>query len=601
MFENPFDLLAPAFAQRALLAVLLLALSAAAVGWIVVLDDLPFFTHSVGAGAYPVLVGGAMLGVSTALSALFGAIVFALVFALLTRGAAARAVAGRRDALIGLVVVAAFAIGSVLAAGSGSARLAVSPEALLFGSLLTIDSALLLTLAAAVILVLALALSSGRRWLADGFEAGAAASATAWWTLLLAIALAVGAALPVAGSLLAGALIVVPAATARMFASRTWQLPVWTFALALFYGLGGLYIALNFDLPAGASVAALAGVGFFFCAAAKQIAGNSGGRVPAVAGALLVLGLALTGCGESGGGTTQTGALKVVASTPQVADIVRQVGGDAVAVTTMLPAGADPHDFEPRPSAVRALAEARIVFRSGGDIDAWLQPAIKAAGGSATEIDLSRSVVLLPSEGGHDHGEEEHEDEESEHEDEETNAHWYLDPANVARAAQRTRDSLVNVDAGSKETFRANTNAYLDSIEATQSRLTKCVDGVATADRKIVSGHDDFAYLAQAIDFKIVAQLSATGESEPSARELAEATDQARSGGARALVASKGEVSKLEEQVADKLDIPLLQLYADNLTTGGDASTLLGAIEYDTARIVDAVGGSGQDCSTANR
>jgi zinc/manganese transport system substrate-binding protein len=596
VLENPFDLLAPLFAQRALASVVLLAVAAAAVGWIVVLADLPFFTHSVGAGAYPVLVGGALLGVSVALSALVGALVFAFVFALLTRRSASRGDAGRRDAVIGLVVVAAFAVGSVLASGSGSARLSVSPEALLFGSLLTIDASVLVMLGVCVVSVVLLALAFGPRWLADGFDPGNESGTTAWWTLLLAVALATGAALPVAGSLLAGALIVVPAATVRMFVTRTWQLPLWTLVLALFEGAVGLYLSLNFDLPTGASIAAVAGTFFFLAAALRQSTNAARGRAPLAVGALLVMTFALTGCGGSSAGDSESaGVLKVVATTPQVADIVRQVGGESVDVTTLLPPGADPHDYEPKPSAVRALSEAGIVFRSGGDIDAWLVPAMKAAGGSATEVDLSRSVVLLPSDGEHS---DEHDDSDA---GEHTNSHWYLDPANVARAAQRTRDSLINIEAGAKETFRANTNAYLGEIDETQAQLTRCVSDLPSSSRKLASDHDDFAYLAQAIDFEIVARLAATGESEPSASQLAEATSDAREGGAKALVASKGEVSKLEEQVAEKLDIPLLQLYSDNLTTGDDASTVLGAIEYDTARIVDAVGGSGANCSTTKR
>ena len=74
------------------------------------------------------------------------------------------------------------------------------------------------------------------------------------------------------------------------------------------------------------------------------------------------------------------------------------------------------------------------------------------------------------------------------------------------------------------------------------------------ADRNVMAGHNDFAYLADAFGFKIAAQIAATGESEPSASELQEAVDAARAGDVRALVASKGEVSSLDQQVAEKLE-----------------------------------------------
>ncbi|MFT4050317.1 MAG: zinc ABC transporter substrate-binding protein [Solirubrobacterales bacterium] len=459
-----------------------------------------------------------------------------------------------------------------------------SPEALLFGSLLTVDAATATTLAIVAVLVAALAWMLAGRWLAAGFDSATAkhtGSARSDVALLACVALAAGAALPVTGALLAGALLIVPAATARMLTDRARRMPALSFALAALIGSGGLYCSLNFDLPTGAAIAAVAGACFFVVAGARAAIERSAGsrRVPALAAAALTA-MLLAGCG---GGTTDNsgsdGKLDVVATTPQIADIVRQVGGEAVDVSALLPAGADPHEYEPKPSAISALGGADVIFRSGGDIDEWLLPAVKAASPSSAPVDLSRAAVLL--EGEEANG---------------VNAHWYLSPENVARAAQKVRDTLVKADPSARETFRANTTAYMNEIDAAREKLTACVAKVPAGGRALATGHDDFAYLADSFDLKIVAQLAETGESQPSASELQKAVDAARSGGAKALVASRGEVTHLEQQVASKLGIPLLQLYADNLTTGDDASTLLGAIGYDVDRIVDAVSDGSVKC-----
>lgn len=587
--ENPFDLFAPAFAQRAAGAVLVLAVIAAAVGWAIVLRDLPFFTHAIGAGAYPVLVGGVLAGVSVAAAALAGAATFALLLAALAGVGTARGAQierGRRDALIGLAVAGALAIGAVLAAGSGDARLAVSPEALLFGSLLTIDSSTLVTLIAVAIAVAAAAWLARDRWLAGGFDPAVAhrnGSARSDLLLLACVALAAGASLPVTGSLLAGAILIIPAATARMLTERATRIPVYSFAIALASGLIGLYLSLTLDLPTGASVAAVAGGAFFVAAA---LVGRASVRRPAVAAALVaVFALAAGGCGSSGTSSTDAGVgkLSVVATTPQVADIVKQVGGDAVDVTTLLPPGADPHDYEPKPRAISALADADVTFRSGGDIDAWLLPAVKAASPSSAPVDLSRSALLLPGES-----------------DGSINAHWYLDPQNVARATQRVRDELIKADPAARETFRTRATTYLDSIDELDAKGRACTERIPNGDRRLMAGHNDFDYLANAFHLKIAAKLAATGESEPSASELQSAVDDARNADVRALLASTGEVSQLDKQVASKLNIPLLALYADQLTTGDDASTLLGAIGYDVSRIADAVTGGSVKCDLAS-
>ncbi|MGH2960398.1 MAG: metal ABC transporter substrate-binding protein, partial [Solirubrobacterales bacterium] len=144
-------------------------------------------------------------------------------------------------------------------------------------------------------------------------------------------------------------------------------------------------------------------------------------------------------------------------------------------------------------------------------------------------------------------------------------------------------------DPDARETFRTNATQYLDEIDARDKKLTACSSKVPEGDRKVMAGHNDFAYLADAYGFQIAAQVASDGESEPSASELQEAVDDARASGVNAVIASKGEVTSLEQQVAEKLNVPLLALYADNLTTGDDASTLLGAIAYDVDRIADAV------------
>lgn len=581
---SPFELFAPAFAQRALLAVLLLALIAAALGWAIVLRDLPFFTHAVGTGAYPVLVLGAAAGVSTALSAIAGTVVFALLIAAAFGTARMRAAdVGRRELLIGLSVAAALALGAVLAQHTGPNGADVSPEGLLFGSLLTIDGAATLVLAVVAGCTLLAAWLLGERWLATGFDPGSAGSRAGDPLLLLTVAIAAGAALPVTGALLAGALLVVPAASARMLAVSTRALVPLTLLYAALSGIVGLYLALAIDLPVGAAIALVAGAWFFVTAAAVNLQrfGLRRTAVFATPALALLLALTLAGCGGDGAGQTTKvdEPLAVVATTPQVADIVRQVGGRVVDVTTLLPAGTDPHDFEPRPSALAALTDAAVIFRSGGDADAWLLPATRAAGTQATPVDLSRSALLL------------------EHASGTINSHWYLDPGNVARAAQRVRDELIKAQPDARETFRANASKYLEDITATHDMLRACTRRIPVARRVVMSGHDDFSYLADAFGLRVAAQITAPARGEPSAAGLQLAVQTARRTGVRAVVVSRGESGGTEKAVADRLGVPMLQLYSDQLTTGDDGSTLLDAIGYDVARIADAVSGGKVRCA----
>src|SRR5918997_4272311 len=89
----------------------------------------------------------------------------------------------------------------------------------------------------------------------------------------------------------------------------------------------------------------------------------------------------LPGCGDDG--QAADGRPAVAATTPLTADLVRAVGGARVDVSGLIPANADPHDYEPRPRDIAALADAELVVRSGGDLDDWLADALDSAGGSA--------------------------------------------------------------------------------------------------------------------------------------------------------------------------------------------------------------------------
>src|SRR5687768_12679782 len=101
----------------------------------------------------------------------------------------------------------------------------------------------------------------------------------------------------------------------------------------------------------------------------------------AAAVALLAAGC---GAGDESGGDGVT----VVATTTQAADLARQVAGGRARVVGLLPAGVDPHDHEVRPDDVKALADAALVVRSGGEVDAWLEDAVASSGTDAPTLSL---------------------------------------------------------------------------------------------------------------------------------------------------------------------------------------------------------------------
>ena len=253
----PFDL---PFIQRAALEVILLAPLAGLLGAQIVLRRLAFFTHGVGAAAFPGLVLAGPAGIPPLLAALGTGGVFA---GLLERVARRRGLS--HDVATALLLVLFLAAGIVLASDvfdSGS-----GVDQLLFGSLVAIGSDELTASAIALIPALAIALLARRVWLASAFEPESGRSlglpvAAADRALLAAIALAAISALDAVGALLVSAVLVIPAATARLFAPSLLALELGAAALALGEGIAGLLLAYHLDVPPGAAIAVLGGTGF---------------------------------------------------------------------------------------------------------------------------------------------------------------------------------------------------------------------------------------------------------------------------------------------------------------------------------------------------
>lgn len=262
---EPFQL---PFVQRALVEIVLLAAVSGALGCWIVLRGLAFSTHGVAAATFPGLVLADGLGFSAPLGAFGVGLLFALAVGRLSAGSRDDG----HDTLTALALVAALAVGIVLA--SDVFHSAAHVETLLFGSLLAIGGGDVRLAGAVALIAIAANQLLGRRWLAVGFDRGSARglgvrSAVPEVALLVLLALAAVATLTAVGALLASALLVVPAATTRLLTRRmaAWQLA--TVALAALEGIAGLWLSVEANAPPGATIAVLAGAVFVIVALAR--------------------------------------------------------------------------------------------------------------------------------------------------------------------------------------------------------------------------------------------------------------------------------------------------------------------------------------------
>ena len=577
---DPFSL---PFVQRGLVEVLVLALGAGVLGTWIVLRGLAFFSHAVGTAAFPGLVLAEGLGFSAPLGA-FGV---AALFTAVIWGLSRRRTAGY-DSLTALVLVGCLAAGVILASDvfhSGS-----NVEQLLFGSLLLTDSADIRLAIVATAAVLIASVILGRRWLATGFdEQGTPASAgTAGWlelVLLALIALATTAALTIIGALLVTALFVAPAATVRLFVNRmtTWQL--WSVLLAAAEGTVGLWLSVKTNAPPGATIATLSGAVFALAGIVRAIGSRTRGL--ALAGAVGAV-LLIAGCGGSG---SDSGRVSVVATTTQIGDFAREVGGDKVDVTQILAPNTDPHDYEPRPDDVTNTADAKIVFENGDNLDAWMGKVVDDSGSDAKVVDLGAGVPMkLPGES-------------SGPEASQYDPHWWHDPRNAEAAVREITTQLSAIDPKDKATFAANAAAYEGNLKALDSGIAHCFESVPASDRKLVTDHDAFGYFANRYGIQVVGAVipSQTTQAQPNAQDVSDLADLVRSENVKAIFPESSLSPKLADTIASQTGATADHtLYGDTLgPTGSSGDTFLRMEAANANSMVEGFTGGRRRCEIA--
>lgn len=552
-----FEAFSLPFFQRGLIEILILAIPAGLIGSWVVLRGLAFFSHAIGTAAFPGLVIADGIGFSPALGAFGAAGLFAGLTAILGRARRAST-----DSATALVLVGCLALGVILASDVFGSTASV--DTLLFGSLLSIGPTdIWLAVGAAALAVFGTYLL-GSRWLARGFDETSAVrvGAGSIWldaALLLAVAVTVTASLNAVGALLVSVLIVVPAATVRLFARRITTQLAFSVLLVAAQGTFGFWLSFQTDAPPGATIAAISGATFAVGLGFRQLRGR-GRRSAAVAAVILSAGI-IAGCGSSGSGGDQ---LKVVATTTQVGDFVSQVGGDEVEVTTILKPNTDPHDYEPRPSDVKAVADADLVFRSGGHLDDWADSLVSDSGSSAKVVDLSQDLPVELEGGEHDHDhahEEEHGAEEEHvesdhgeegHDHEEIDPHWWLDPVNVEAATRKIDVELSEADRESASYFGKRANAFESEISSLDRKIEKCMSGIPASERKIVTDHDAFGYFTHRYGIETVGTVipALTTQAQPSAGDLAELEEEIREEKVKAVFPEESVSPALAEAVS---------------------------------------------------
>jgi len=313
-----------------------------------------------------------------------------------------------------------------------------------------------------------------------------------------------------------------------------------------------------------------------------------------VAVALVVAAAAVAACGD--GDAAADGRLEVVTSTGFLADMARNVAGERATVRSLIPAGSDPHAFEPTPSHLRETAGADLIVLNGFGLEGRLADVLREAGADAPVIEAAAGLTPRtpqPGEPAHDdHRGDAGGDGEDGHAGE-ADPHFWLDPTLAVRYVENIRDALTAVDPAGAEDYRRNADAYIAELGDLDRWIAAQVATIPPEDRQLVMNHVSHGYFADRYGLRIVGAVipAVSSGATPSARDLAELVATVRRTGVKAIFIDVGEDPRLARQIADETGVEVVDdLRVHSLSEpGGGAATYIEMLRHDTTRIVEAL------------
>jgi zinc transport system substrate-binding protein len=228
--------------------------------------------------------------------------------------------------------------------------------------------------------------------------------------------------------------------------------------------------------------------------------------------------------------------LSVFASFYPMYDFAVKIGGERVNVTNLVPAGAEPHDWEPAAADIADLEKASVFVYNGAGMEHWVGDVLDALQNrSLISVEASGGIKLL--EGHHhghededhedhededheDHDHEDHEDEDHDHENETHDPHVWLSPVYAKAEMENIKNALIQADPEGKSHYEANYEKYAAECDALDQEFKNALAPLAKKD--IVVTHQAFGYLCEKYGLRQVPIEGLSPDSEPDPGRMAE-------------------------------------------------------------------------------
>lgn len=258
-------------------------------------------------------------------------------------------------------------------------------------------------------------------------------------------------------------------------------------------------------------------------------------------------------------------------TTTVFADMVRNVGGSLVSVTSLVPKSGDVHTYEPKPADARAVASADLLVMNGLGLDDWLEKTITSAGTGAPLIKLAPGVDAPPLPGPTTVAE---------------NPHLWMDVKYAEVYADEIAAGLARVDPGHATIYQAQAAAYRQRLEALDAWVRQQIATIPEANRRIVTFHDAFPYFAREYGLTVVGVAVEAPGQDPSAGDTAALIEAIRTSGVRAIFAENQFPAKLADELAAQTGTKVVANLYDDSVGDPPVTSYEEVIRWDVTQIV---------------
>lgn len=276
--------------------------------------------------------------------------------------------------------------------------------------------------------------------------------------------------------------------------------------------------------------------------------------------------------------------MPVVASFSILGDVAQQIGGERVAVQSLVGANQDAHAYNLTSGDIKKIREARLVLLNGLGLEkAELQRAVKQSKVASAEATAGiKPLAADEHHHEHNHGHD--------HDHGEFDPHVWNDPVLMQRYAANVAIALIKADPAGSRYYQQRFKDYQNVLNQLNNYANQQFGAVAPAKRKVLTGHDSFAYLGKRYQVKFISPQGVSSEAEPSARQIAAIIRQIKAENVKAVFTENIKDGRMIARIAKETGVKVSGgLYADALSSGAPAGTYADMFRYNVRVMSEAM------------